>query len=130
MATGTTPEKSVDQDHLLSNKMYDVLKFIALILLPAFGTLYFALAGIWGLPAAEQVVGTIVAVDTFLGVLIKVGDTTYNASDAKYDGVISVTETNDKLSFVLNLNDDPAALKDMSEARFKVAPSVAGTLAG
>ena len=54
----------------LSNKVYDVLKWIAMYLLPAAGTLYFALAGIWGLPYGEQIVGTITAVDTFLGVLL------------------------------------------------------------
>ena len=50
----------------MSNKTYDILKWIAMYLLPAAGTLYFALAGIWGLPYGEQVVGTITAVDTFL----------------------------------------------------------------
>lgn len=49
----------------MSNKTYDILKWIAMYLLPAAGTLYFALAGIWGLPYGEQVVGTITAVDTF-----------------------------------------------------------------
>lgn len=55
----------------MSNKTYDVLKFIAQIVLPALGTLYFALAGIWGLPYGEQIVGTITAVDAFLGALLK-----------------------------------------------------------
>lgn len=55
----------------MSNKTYDILKFIALVLLPAIGTLYFALAGIWGLPYGEQIVGTITALDTFLGVIVK-----------------------------------------------------------
>ena len=48
----------------MSNKTYDTLKWIAQYLLPAAGTLYFALAGIWNLPYGEQVVGTITAVDT------------------------------------------------------------------
>ena len=54
----------------MSNKMYDILKWIAQILLPAIGTLYFALAQIWGLPYAEQIVGTITAVDCFLGAIL------------------------------------------------------------
>ena len=62
----------------MSNKVYDVLKFIAQILLPALGTLYFALAGIWGFPYAEQVVGTITAVDTFLGVVLGISSANYN----------------------------------------------------
>lgn len=61
----------------LSNKTYDVLKWIAQYLLPAAGTLYFALAGIWGLPYGEQIVGTITAVDTFLGVILGISASSY-----------------------------------------------------
>lgn len=63
---------------VLPDKLYNWLKWIAEIALPALGTLYFALAGIWGFPFGEQIVGTIVAVDTFLGVLLGIGTITYN----------------------------------------------------
>ena len=62
----------------LSNKVYDALKWIAMYLLPAVGTLYFALSGIWGFPYGEQVVGTITAMDTFLGVILGISTATYN----------------------------------------------------
>ena len=62
----------------MSNKVYNVLKWIAMLLLPALGTLYFALAGIWGLPYGEQIVGTITAIDTFLGVILGISTTQYN----------------------------------------------------
>lgn len=62
----------------MSNKVYDILKWIAQFLLPAIGTLYFALAGIWGFPYGEQVVGTITAVDTFLGVVLGISTARYN----------------------------------------------------
>lgn len=62
----------------MSNKMYDLLKWIAMYFLPALGTLYFALAGIWGLPYGEQIVGSITAVDTFLGVLLGISTAQYN----------------------------------------------------
>lgn len=62
----------------MSNKVYDVLKWIAMYLLPAMGTLYFALAGIWGLPYGEQIVGTIAAIDTFLGVILGISTAKYN----------------------------------------------------
>ena len=65
----------------LKNKTYDILKWIALYLLPALGTLYFALSGIWGLPYGEQVVGTITAADTFLGVLLGISSATYNKGE-------------------------------------------------
>lgn len=62
----------------MSDKTYDVLKWIAMYLLPALGTLYFALAGIWALPYGEEVVGTITAIDTFLGVLLGISSAQYN----------------------------------------------------
>lgn len=65
----------------LSNKTYDVLKWITQYLLPAAGTLYFAVAGIWGLPYGEQIVGTITAIDTFLGVILGVSASTYAKED-------------------------------------------------
>lgn len=67
----------------LTNKTYDVLKFIAQILLPALGTLYFALASIWGLPYAEQIVGTITAVDAFLGAVLGISTANYNKAGGK-----------------------------------------------
>lgn len=62
----------------MNNKLYDVLKWICVICLPALGTLYFALAGIWGFPYAEQVVGTISAVTTCLGILLGISTAEYN----------------------------------------------------
>lgn len=62
----------------MSNKTYNILKAIAQYILPAAGTLYFAIAGIWGLPCANQIVGTITAVDTFLGVIIGISTSQYN----------------------------------------------------
>lgn len=63
----------------MSNKVYDILKFVAQIVLPALGTLYFALAGIWGLPYGEQIIGTISAVDAFLGAVLKYSSSRYAA---------------------------------------------------
>lgn len=67
----------------LSNDTYDKLKFVAQVLLPASGTLYFALAGIWGLPYGEQIIGTITAVDTFLGALLHISTTQYIMENEK-----------------------------------------------
>ena len=61
----------------MSSKTYDVLKFIALIVLPAVGTLYFALAQIWGLPYGEEIAGTITAIDAFLGAILGVSTSNY-----------------------------------------------------
>lgn len=62
----------------MTNKTYDILKYIAQIVLPALGTLYFALSSIWGLPYGEQIVGTITAVDCFLGALLKLSSDAYH----------------------------------------------------
>lgn len=72
--------------YFLTGKLYDRLKFTAQILLPAVATLYFALAGIWDLPSATQVIGSITSVDTFLGVLLGLSSASYNSSKEKFDG--------------------------------------------
>ena len=61
----------------MSNKAYDRWKLIAQIVLPAIGTLYFALSQIWGLPYGEQIVGTITAIDTFLGAILGISSINY-----------------------------------------------------
>ena len=66
----------------MSNKLYDVLKWIAMVFLPAIATLYFALAGIWGFPYGEEIVGTITAVDTFLGVVLGISAAQYNKKNS------------------------------------------------
>lgn len=63
---------------ILTDKTYDVLKWVALILLPAIGALYFGLAGIWSFPYGEQVVGTITVIDTFLGAILGISTVQYN----------------------------------------------------
>ena len=62
----------------LNNKVYDILKWIVIIVMPAIGTLYFALSEIWGLPYATQVVGTLTAVEVFLGAILGVSTVQYN----------------------------------------------------
>lgn len=62
----------------LSNKVYDVLKWMALIVLPAVATFYSVLASIWGLPFADQIPATITAIDALLGALIGISTVKYN----------------------------------------------------
>jgi hypothetical protein len=90
---------------VIKGRTYDVLKFLALVAFPAAGTLYFSIAGIWGLPAAEQVVGTIVAIDTFLGVLLQISSSNFNASTAQ--GTLNIHETHEGKTFKLELDGDP-----------------------
>lgn len=106
----------------LSGELYDILKFLAQILLPAIGTLYFALAGIWNFPDAEKVIGSITAVDTFLGVLLGLSSYAYNNSGAKYDGSIVVSEDVErgKKVFTLELSSDPLEIEAKDEVTFKI----------
>lgn len=61
----------------ISNKVYDILKWVAQILLPALGALYFGLAKIWGLPYGEEIVGTIALIDAFLGAILQISTNAY-----------------------------------------------------
>lgn len=100
----------------LNNKIYDALKFIAQFVLPALGTLYFSLSGIWGFPYGEQVVGTITAIDTFLGVILGISSANYNG-----DGKIVVNTTDpDKDVYRLELNYPVADLSEKESVTFKV----------
>lgn len=67
----------------MSNKVYDILKKIALVWLPALATLYVTIAGIWGLPYAEAISGTIMAVDFFLGTILGISTSYYNKREAE-----------------------------------------------
>jgi hypothetical protein len=103
---------------IIKGRVYDIMKFTAQVFLPALGTLYFAIAGIWGLPNAQEVMGTILAVDAFLGVLLGLSQLQYN--NVKYDGVMTVVETEDAKSFTLAFDGDPHDIDKKKEVIFKV----------
>lgn len=102
----------------LSPRTYDSLKWIAQIALPAVGTLYFALAGLWNLPSANEVVGTILAVDTFMGVLLGLSTAQYNNSPASHEGVLQVTPTPEGNRFIFKVNDDPHDVVEAGKKNF------------
>lgn len=62
----------------MSNKTYDILKWVVMVVLPALGTLYSGLAALWGFPYGEQVVGTITLINTFLGSTLMISTSRYN----------------------------------------------------
>lgn len=101
------------------NKTYDALKFITL-LLPAMGTLYFALSGIWGFPYGEQVVGTLTAIEAFLVAILKISSNNYNG-----EGTLIVNTTDpEKDVYNLNLNVPVEDLATMKTITFKVDSDV------
>lgn len=71
---------------MLSNKTYDILRFIADLLLPALGALYFALSGIWGFPYGEQIVGTIAAFTAFFDAVLAVSKAQYKKVQGNDNG--------------------------------------------
>lgn len=103
----------------LSSKNYDILKYIAQYVLPAAGTLYFALAQIWGLPYGEQIVGTITAVDAFLGVLLGISATQYNG-----DGILHIDESDaEKDIYRFEVHTPLDEMKSKASVTLKVNPN-------
>ena len=94
-----------------SNKTYDALMLVAQVILPGAATLYAALSGIWGLPATEQVLGTISAVDVFLGGVLKVQNAKYTPETAGKIVVDSTTDPNKKV-YQFQIDGDPQKVID------------------
>ena len=102
----------------MNEKTYIILKWVAQLLLPAIGTLYFALSTIWGLPNGEQVVGTITAVDAFLGVILGVSSNQYNKSK---DGTLMIDTSNiNKDTYRLSLDIPLDEIASKSTIQLKV----------
>lgn len=104
----------------MPNSAYNTFKFMAQIILPVFGALYFILEEILGLPDAWKVLGTILIVDAILGISLSLLSRVYTQSGAKYDGVIDIIDSDNAKMFSLELNSDPNKLEDQSEVLFKV----------
>lgn len=102
---------------LLADSTYNRVKKSATIVLPAFGTLYFALAQIWGLPKAEEVMGSIAALNTCLGVLVQVSKKSYYASGTQYAGAIEVGENG--LARIV-FEQPPVEVISKTQATFKI----------
>jgi len=97
-----------------NNKVYDILKWIAQIALPALATLYYALAGIWNLPYREQVMATITAIDTFLGIILGISSYTY-----KGDGALLCKDGGDDVIVSID-SDDEDVLKNAKMLNLRV----------
>jgi hypothetical protein len=112
----------MEQDYLISNKTYDVLKRFVTLVMPATATLYAALAALWDLPNPEAVVGTIVALTTFCGVLLAFSSNSWNNSEGKYDGEIVVgseDEVTGNPDIQLTVTRDPAELAEKRTVRLR-----------
>lgn len=99
---------------VLTDKQYNTLKWLVGIVIPAIGTLYFGVAKIWNLPAGEQVLGTLIVTQAFLGAILGISTKRYKDSDARFDGTLHTAETPQKkiVSVETNLHPDDLAKKD------------------
>ena len=104
---------------VFSNKMYDRLKFLAQVVLPALGTLYATLAGLYGLSNSEAVVGTIMAVDFFLGAVLGLSTKQFNANEDNFDGNLHVANTEEGKQMLLEV-DDPSVVDGKNSVTLKV----------
>lgn len=106
----------------MTNKTYDVLKYIAQIVLPALGTLYAALAPLWNLPYADAIVGTIVAIDAFLGALLQISSNSYYKNGKDVAGTITLNPDEETAAFNFD-NITVSDLLNMKVAKVKVENS-------
>jgi hypothetical protein len=74
---------------MLTGKTYDILKFMAMVVLPALATLYLSLGQLWDWPSTQEVAASIVLVNTFLGALLQLNARSYYKNDKNYDGFLS-----------------------------------------
>ena len=106
---------------IMSENTYDILHMITQFWLPGAGTLYFTLSQIWGLPYAEQVVGTIVALTLFLGILLGYAKFYYDRSDERYDGELVINTLDPmKDTYSLNVTTPIADLDKKDELSLKI----------
>lgn len=105
----------------LKNSTYNVLKFVALVVLPAAATAYAAFAGIWHLQHTEQVIGTISAIDTFLGAMLHVSTKSYSPST---NGKLAIdTSDPDKETYSLEVTTPISEIKKLEHLVLNVEPA-------
>ena len=68
----------------LPDSVYNILKWITMIVLPALATAYVGLAAIWGWPYADQVAKTTTVICTLLGALLGISTAQYNKDNYTY----------------------------------------------
>lgn len=106
---------------MLPAKIYDKLKLSALVIIPAFSSLYFGLGQVWGLPGVKQVIGTLAVLTTVLGFVL--GRASRNYQGVIGNGVISVHPTVDgPPALSLDLDQLPENIESMKALHLKVVP--------
>lgn len=130
MSDDSTPTEEFEEEQdfvpsptntFMSDKTYDLLKWLAQIVLPAVAALYFGLGQIWGFPAGEEVVGSIAVIDTFLGVVLGFSSRAYSREvEGPHVGFMNVTENEEGKHILLEFPGDPQNIDQYSKVSFKV----------
>lgn len=119
-STTRVDENPVKPPFVLNNDIYIKLKWLVTIILPAVGTLYFGLSQIWGLSHGEEILGTVIVAQAFLGAVLGVSTTAYNNSGLKYSGVLNKVEGEEKTLYSLELHHPVEDLDHKDEVTLKV----------
>ncbi len=113
---------------ILNGRLYDILKFVCMLVLPAFATFYLTIGQLWGLPATEKVVGTIVAFDTFLGAVLQISSAKFNNSDRAVDGFLDANGADPDTGMPqlkMTITSPPADLLKQKHVRLRVGSPAA-----
>lgn len=119
-STSPVDENPVRPPFVLNNNVYNKLKWLVTIILPSVGTLYFGLSQIWGLGHGEEVLGTVIVVQAFLGGVLGISTTAYNNSGLKYSGVLNKVDGEAKTLYSLELHHPIEDLDKKDEVTLKV----------
>lgn len=108
---------------ILPSRVYDALKWVSIILMPAISTAYLGLAEVWNLYDPSRVVATIAVIATFLGVVLGISQVQYNKAGFQFDGDMVVENSEDRTLYRLVMKDDVENLGNKKSVSFKVIDS-------
>lgn len=122
MSEVAVPSRSNAKKPLLADNVYRLLKNVAMVVLPAIGSFYFGLADLWSLPGGEKVAASCALLATLIGVLVKLGERSYDKSDASNNvGTIRVNSSEDGTIYQLDLGEtDPSVIDRSGKVVFNV----------
>lgn len=86
----------------LKGKTYDILRWVVQIVLPAIAALYFGLSGVWDLPFTKEIVGTVVAVNVYLGVLIGISNIQYQTAKVRELNILATNDVTTSFPFSMS----------------------------
>jgi hypothetical protein len=115
----SAPTVPLKKQSVVNTDFFDALKALV-VLLPLAGAIYFALHGLLNLPYGEQVLGAVTSATASLAAFIHTNEAKYNASDARFDGVVNVVQTDAKKLYQLALNYDPQLIDQAETILLKV----------